>query len=135
MQKKKINKNKPAKKIKKITKGIKKLKPKKSHPHKTKKIKAAPKKIMTKKIMTKKVIVKKAPAKKSKPPKNIKATAHIANKTKKETLNKHKEELKSLITKGKDQGYLTFTEVNDHLPPEIVDTDQIKDIIRLLNED
>ena len=129
MRKKKI-KNKPTKKLKKINKKVKIIKPKKPHPHKTKKIKVA-----LKKVITKKVIVKKAPAKKSKPPKNIKATTHIVNKTKKETLNKHKEELKSLITKGKDQGYLTFTEVNDHLPPEIVDPDQIEDIIGMLNED
>jgi len=44
-------------------------------------------------------------------------------------------ELKSLISKGKDQGYLTFAEVNDHLPPEIVDPEQIEDIIGMLNDD
>lgn len=44
-------------------------------------------------------------------------------------------ELKTLISKGKDQGYLTFAEVNDHLPPEVVDPEQIEDIICMLNDD
>ncbi len=39
-----------------------------------------------------------------------------------------------LITKGKEQGYLTFAEVNDHLPPDIVDAEQIEDIITMINE-
>ena len=43
-------------------------------------------------------------------------------------------QIKLLIAKGKDQGYLTFAEVNDHLPPNIVDSDQIEDIIRMLND-
>ena len=43
-------------------------------------------------------------------------------------------QLKALITKGKDQGYLTFAQVNDFLPPEIVDPDRIDDIIGMLND-
>lgn len=43
-------------------------------------------------------------------------------------------QLKLLIAKGKEQGYLTFAEVNDHLPPDIVDSDQIEDIIRMIND-
>ncbi|PTC00856.1 RNA polymerase sigma factor RpoD [Thalassospira xiamenensis] len=43
-------------------------------------------------------------------------------------------QLKVLIAKGKEQGYLTFSEVNDHLPQEIVDSDQIEDIIRMIND-
>ena len=42
--------------------------------------------------------------------------------------------LKSLIAKGKDQGFLTYAEVNDHLPEEIVDPQQIEDIIGMINE-
>ncbi|MFT5452755.1 MAG: RNA polymerase primary sigma factor, partial [Enterobacterales bacterium] len=42
--------------------------------------------------------------------------------------------LKILITKGKEQGYLTYAEVNDHLPADIVDSDQIEDIIRMIND-
>ncbi|WP_113907937.1 RNA polymerase sigma factor RpoD [Aliidiomarina celeris] len=43
-------------------------------------------------------------------------------------------QLKLLIAKGKEQGYLTFSEVNDHLPQDIVDSDQIEDIIRMIND-
>ncbi|MCC5854521.1 MAG: RNA polymerase sigma factor RpoD [Idiomarina sp.] len=43
-------------------------------------------------------------------------------------------QLKLLIAKGKEQGYLTFAEVNDHLPQDIVDSDQIEDIIRMIND-
>ncbi len=43
-------------------------------------------------------------------------------------------QIKLLIVKGKEQGYLTFAEVNDHLPQDIVDSDQIEDIIRMIND-
>ncbi len=43
-------------------------------------------------------------------------------------------QIKLLIAKGKEQGYLTFAEVNDHLPQDIVDSDQIEDIIRMIND-
>ncbi|TBX20317.1 RNA polymerase subunit sigma-70 [Bowmanella sp. JS7-9] len=43
-------------------------------------------------------------------------------------------QIKLLIIKGKEQGYLTFSEVNDHLPQDIVDSDQIEDIIRMIND-
>ncbi|GAB2908879.1 RNA polymerase sigma factor RpoD [Rheinheimera gaetbuli] len=43
-------------------------------------------------------------------------------------------QLKLLIIKGKEQGYLTFAEVNDHLPQDIIDSDQIEDIIRMIND-
>ncbi len=43
-------------------------------------------------------------------------------------------QLKQLIAKGKQQGYLTYTEVNDHLPSDIVDPDQIEDIIGMIND-
>mgnify|MGYP000117605710 CR=1 FL=1 len=42
--------------------------------------------------------------------------------------------LKELIAKGKEQGYLTFGEVNDHLPDEISDPEQIEDIVRMIND-
>ena len=41
--------------------------------------------------------------------------------------------LKDLISKGREQGYLTYAEVNDHLPDEISDPDQIEDIIGMIN--
>ncbi len=43
-------------------------------------------------------------------------------------------EIKQLITKGKEQGYLTYAEVNDHLPDDIVDPEQIEDIIGMIND-
>ncbi|WP_261348270.1 RNA polymerase sigma factor RpoD [Alteromonas oceanisediminis] len=43
-------------------------------------------------------------------------------------------QIKLLIAKGKEQGYLTFAEVNDHLPQDIIDSDQIEDIIRMIND-
>ena len=43
-------------------------------------------------------------------------------------------QLKLLITKGKEQGFLTYHEVNDHLPDDIVDPEQIEDIINMIND-
>jgi RNA polymerase primary sigma factor len=45
-----------------------------------------------------------------------------------------KSQLKQLITRGKEQGYLTYAEVNDHLPADITDPDQIEDIIGMIND-
>ncbi|MZR63583.1 RNA polymerase sigma factor RpoD [Alcanivorax sp. DP30] len=43
-------------------------------------------------------------------------------------------QLKLLIALGKEQGYLTYAEVNDHLPDSITDTDQVEDIIQMIND-
>lgn len=43
-------------------------------------------------------------------------------------------QLKLLVIKGKEQGYLTYAEVNDHLPAEIVDSEQVEDIIQMIND-
>ncbi len=43
-------------------------------------------------------------------------------------------QLKLLIARGKEQGYLTYAEVNDHLPPDIVDPDAVEDIIGMIND-
>ena len=43
-------------------------------------------------------------------------------------------QLKQLIAKGKVQGYLTYAEVNDHLPSDIVDPEQIEDFIGMIND-
>ena len=42
--------------------------------------------------------------------------------------------IKELIAKGKEQGYLTYAEVNDHLPEDISDPDQVEDIIQMMND-
>ncbi|RKZ78927.1 MAG: RNA polymerase sigma factor RpoD [Candidatus Parabeggiatoa sp. nov. 1] len=43
-------------------------------------------------------------------------------------------QLKLLIAKGKEQGFLTYREVNDHLPDDIVDPEQIDSIINMIND-
>jgi RNA polymerase primary sigma factor len=43
-------------------------------------------------------------------------------------------QLKMLIARGKEQGYLTYSEVNDHLPNDIVDPEQIEDIVNMIND-
>ncbi|PJJ95862.1 RNA polymerase sigma factor RpoD [Lysobacteraceae bacterium NML91-0213] len=42
-------------------------------------------------------------------------------------------DIKQLISKGLEQGYLTYAEVNDHLPDDLVDPEQIEDIIGMIN--
>ncbi|HEX6929489.1 MAG TPA: RNA polymerase sigma factor RpoD [Gammaproteobacteria bacterium] len=51
-----------------------------------------------------------------------------------ENTNTQQSEIKTLIIKGKEQGYLTYAEVNDHLPDDIVDPEQIEDIINMIND-
>ena len=41
--------------------------------------------------------------------------------------------MKGLIERGREQGFLTYHEVNDHLPKEIVDPDQIEDVVNTIN--
>jgi RNA polymerase primary sigma factor len=48
--------------------------------------------------------------------------------------NSKNSKLKLLIARGKEQGYLTYTEVNDHLPNDIVDPEQIEDIVNMIND-
>ena len=43
-------------------------------------------------------------------------------------------QLKLLIAKGKEQGFITYHEVTEHLPDEIVDPEQIEDIINMIND-
>jgi RNA polymerase primary sigma factor len=49
-------------------------------------------------------------------------------------VSKQAQQLKDLIARGKDQGYLTYVEVNDHLPNDIVDPEQIEDIVNMIND-
>jgi len=48
--------------------------------------------------------------------------------------NQQQSRLKELISRGKEQGYLTYAEVNDHLPEDIASPDQIEDIIAMIND-
>ena len=43
-------------------------------------------------------------------------------------------ELKRLIIKGKEQGFLTYSEINDHLPEGMNDTDQIETVVNMIND-
>ncbi|MFK8018476.1 MAG: RNA polymerase sigma factor RpoD [Pseudomonadales bacterium] len=45
-----------------------------------------------------------------------------------------KSRLRELISRGKEQGFLTYAEVNDHLPEDIADPDQVEDIIQMIND-
>ncbi len=48
--------------------------------------------------------------------------------------NDQQSQLKLLITKGREQGFLTYNEINDHLPDDIVESDQIEDIYAMLDD-
>jgi len=49
-------------------------------------------------------------------------------------VSKQAQQLKDLSARGKEQGYLTYVEVNDHLPNDIVDPEQIEDIVNMIND-
>lgn len=49
-------------------------------------------------------------------------------------LEEQQSQLELLITQGREQGYLTLSEVHDHLPEDLVDADQIEDIIQMIND-
>ena len=57
---------------------------------------------------------------------NNKRATHVADE--------RQSQLKLLIAKGKEQGFPTYGEVNDHLPSEIVDPEQIEDIVNMIND-
>ena len=48
--------------------------------------------------------------------------------------NSKQSELKRLILKGKEQGFLTYREINDHLPEDMNDTDQIEAVVNMIND-
>ena len=43
-------------------------------------------------------------------------------------------QLKKLIIKGREQGFLTYSEINDHLPEDVHDTDQIENVVQMIND-
>ena len=51
-----------------------------------------------------------------------------------ENINKQQSGIKDLIAKGREQGYLTYAQVNDHLPEDIADPEQVEDIIQMIND-
>ncbi|AKC60237.1 RNA polymerase sigma factor RpoD [Blochmannia endosymbiont of Camponotus (Colobopsis) obliquus] len=48
--------------------------------------------------------------------------------------NTSQSQLEILIIRGKEQGYLTISEINDHLPDDVIDAEQIEDIIKMIND-
>jgi RNA polymerase primary sigma factor len=58
----------------------------------------------------------------------------LSNKRAVITGQRRSQQLKDLIARGKEQGYLTYAEVNDHLPNDIVDPEQIEDIVNMIND-
>jgi len=51
-----------------------------------------------------------------------------------ENIHQQQSGIKDLIAKGREQGYLTYAEVNDHLPEDIADPEQVEDIIQMIND-
>ena len=49
-------------------------------------------------------------------------------------LSKKGSKIAELIEKGREQGYLTYADVNDHLPEDISDPDQVDEIIGMIND-
>ncbi len=49
-------------------------------------------------------------------------------------LNQKGSRIAELIEKGREQGYLTYADVNDHLPDDISDPDQVDEIIGMIND-
>ena len=54
----------------------------------------------------------------------------MSNPTKEQQLSR----IKALLSLGKEQGYLTYTDVNDHLPDEITDPERIEEVIQMIND-
>ena len=72
-------------------------------------------------------------------PKRIQRASNLsktlaAKKEPAQIADERQSQLKLLIARGKEQGYLTYVEVNDHLPSEIVDPEQIEDIVNMIND-
>jgi RNA polymerase primary sigma factor len=69
-------------------------------------------------------------------PKGKKGSAELINMPARRNVlpEERQSQLKLLIARGKEQGYLTYSQVNDHLPSEIVDPEQIEEIVNTIND-
>jgi RNA polymerase primary sigma factor len=69
-------------------------------------------------------------------PKGRKGSAELINLPARRNVlpEERQSQLKLLIARGKEQGYLTYSQVNDHLPSEIVDPEQIEEIVNTIND-
>jgi RNA polymerase primary sigma factor len=77
-----------------------------------------------------------APAEGKPAPKGKKGAAELINLPARRSVlpEERQSQLKLLIARGKEQGYLTYSQVNDHLPSEIVDPEQIEEIVNTIND-
>ena len=75
---------------------------------------------------------KKDPSQKKNP--KIKDFYGNANDANPQDVEERRTRLKSLIVLGKERGYLTFAEINDHLPDEIQESEQIEGIVSMIND-
>ncbi len=83
----------------------------------------------------KKVATKAKPAVKAKAP--VKAKAKVKAKDSdqpKQPRASEQSAMKQMILKGKSQGFLTYAEINDHLPEDMHDTDQIEAVVKMIND-
>ncbi len=76
----------------------------------------------------------KAASSKSAKAKAAELLAQIGNQPSPSDDETRKTQLKTLIRLGKERGYLTYAEVNDHLPDDVVDAEQIESIISTFND-
>mgnify|MGYP000917371433 FL=1 len=77
---------------------------------------------------------RKAPAKPRAAKVKDKLAPMIAEAPSAEEAEVRRTRLKSLIALGKERGYLTYAEINDHLPDDLVDAEQIESIITTFND-
>jgi len=75
---------------------------------------------------------KKDPSQKKNP--KIKDFYGNANDANPKDIEERRTRLKSLIVLGKERGYLTYAEINDHLPDEIQESEQIEGIVSMIND-
>jgi RNA polymerase primary sigma factor len=57
-----------------------------------------------------------------------------ANDANPQAIEERRARLKTLIVLGKERGYVTFAEINDHLPDEIQESEQIEGIVSMIND-
>ncbi|MEE9446854.1 MAG: RNA polymerase sigma factor RpoD [Arenicellales bacterium] len=104
--------------------------------------KAAPKvtaakkaaKVTTKKTPVKKVTKKKVAAKKVAVKKKVASKKRLDNGELRLPRASEQSAMKKMILKGKSQGFLTYAEINDHLPEDMHDTDQIEAVVKMIND-
>ena len=65
---------------------------------------------------------------------NVMATEHDKPEIKLNDVEARRMRLKNLIVLGKERGYLTYAEINDHLPDDMLDAEQIESIISMIND-